>query len=67
VKVDLLAGGGGGARYARGLRDALGPGELTVLGNVGDDVEILGLHVSPDLDSLLYRLAALIDFRPRRE
>ena len=36
-------------------------GELTVVGNVGDDLEILGLHVSPDLDSLLYTLAGLID------
>ena len=61
MKVVLLSGGGGGARFARGLDDALEPGELTVIGNVGDDVEILGLHVSPDLDSLLYTLAGLID------
>ena len=39
----------------------LPPGDLTVVGNVGDDLEILGLHVSPDLDSLLYTLAGLID------
>jgi LPPG:FO 2-phospho-L-lactate transferase len=61
VKVVLLSGGGGGARFARGLAATLDPGELTVIGNVGDDVEILGLHVSPDLDSLLYTLAGLID------
>jgi LPPG:FO 2-phospho-L-lactate transferase len=61
VRVVLLAGGGGGARFARGLADALPAGDLTVVGNVGDDVEILGLHVSPDLDSLLYTLAGLID------
>jgi LPPG:FO 2-phospho-L-lactate transferase len=61
VRVVLLAGGGGGARFAAGLHDVLGPGELTVVGNVGDDAEILGLHVSPDLDSLLYTLAGLID------
>jgi len=61
VKVVLLSGGGGGARFARGLHDTLEPGELTVIGNVGDDVDILGLHVSPDLDSLLYTLAGLID------
>ena len=42
VKVVLLSGGGGGARFARGLHDVLAPGELTVVGNVGDDVEILG-------------------------
>jgi len=61
VRVVVLSGGGGGARFARGLQDALAPGELTVVGNVGDDVEVLGLHVSPDLDSLLYALAGLID------
>ena len=61
MKVVLLAGGGGGARFARGLQDVLGPGKLTVVANVGDDVEILGLHVSPDLDSLLYVLAGLLD------
>lgn len=61
MKVVLLSGGGGGARFARGLAGVLEPGELTVVGNVGDDTEVLGLHVSPDLDSLLYTLAGLID------
>jgi LPPG:FO 2-phospho-L-lactate transferase len=61
VKVVLLSGGGGGARFARGLASALEPPELTVVGNVGDDVEILGLHVSPDVDSLVYTLADLVD------
>jgi LPPG:FO 2-phospho-L-lactate transferase len=61
VRVVLLSGGGGGARFARGLSSVLAPGELTVIGNVGDDLEILGLHVSPDLDSLLYALGGLID------
>src|SRR5206468_12643267 len=35
--------------------------DVTVIGNVGDDVEVLGLHVSPDLDSVLYALAGLND------
>jgi LPPG:FO 2-phospho-L-lactate transferase len=61
VKVVLLSGGVGGARFARGLQDALEPGELTIVGNVGDDLEINGLHVSPDLDSILYTLAGLAD------
>ena len=61
MRVVLLSGGGGGARFARGLAGVLEPGELTVIGNVGDDLEFLGLHVSPDLDSLLYTLAGLID------
>jgi LPPG:FO 2-phospho-L-lactate transferase len=41
----------------------VGPAATTVLGNVGDDVEVLGLHVSPDLDSILYALAGLADDR----
>jgi LPPG:FO 2-phospho-L-lactate transferase len=61
VRVTCLSGGVGGAKLARGLQDALAPGELTVIGNVGDDVEVLGLHVSPDLDSVLYALAGLND------
>jgi LPPG:FO 2-phospho-L-lactate transferase len=61
VKVVLLSGGGGGARFARGLQGVLAPGGLTVIGNVGDDLEIMGVHVSPDLDSLLYTLGDLID------
>jgi LPPG:FO 2-phospho-L-lactate transferase len=61
VTIVLLSGGVGGARFARGLQESLAPGELTIVGNVGDDVEVLGLYVSPDLDSLLYTLAGLSD------
>ena len=61
MKVACLSGGVGGAKLAAGLHDVLAPGELTVIGNVGDDVEVLGLHVSPDLDSVLYALAGLND------
>ena len=61
MRVVLLSGGVGGARFACGLQEALAPGELTVIGNVGDDVEVLGLHISPDLDSVLYALSGLND------
>ena len=61
MKVVCLSGGVGGAKLARGLQDVLAPGELTVIGNVGDDVSVLGMHVSPDLDSVLYALAGLND------
>jgi LPPG:FO 2-phospho-L-lactate transferase len=61
VRVTLLAGGVGGARFARGLVAAVDPAEVTIIGNVGDDVELLGLHVSPDLDTVLYTLAGRID------
>jgi LPPG:FO 2-phospho-L-lactate transferase len=59
--IVALSGGVGGARFLRGLADVVDPAELTVVGNVGDDVEVLGLHVSPDLDSILYALAGLGD------
>ena len=61
MKVALLSGGVGGARFARGLVDAVDPACVTVIGNVGDDLEVLGLAVSPDLDSILYTLAGLHD------
>ena len=57
----MLSGGVGGARFVRGLVDLVGPREVTVIGNVGDDTEVLGLYISPDLDSLLYTLADLND------
>ena len=60
-RVAVLSGGVGGARFLRGLVEATDPEGITVLGNVGDDVEVLGLHVSPDLDSILYALAGLSD------
>jgi LPPG:FO 2-phospho-L-lactate transferase len=47
----------------RGVVDVAGAAATTVVGNVGDDVEVLGLHVSPDLDSILYMLAGLADER----
>ncbi|MCP2266445.1 2-phospho-L-lactate transferase [Promicromonospora thailandica] len=66
MNVTLLAGGVGGARLAHGLDLALGatsggtPG-LTVVVNVGDDVELHGLAISPDIDTVLYTLAGLND------
>ena len=61
MKVVVLSGGVGGARFLQGLVEAVEPSDVTVIGNVGDDVEVLGLHVSPDLDSILYALAGLND------
>jgi LPPG:FO 2-phospho-L-lactate transferase len=61
VNVSVLAGGLGGSRLARALAETIEPAELTVIGNVGDDVEVLGLHVSPDLDTVLYTLAGRLD------
>jgi LPPG:FO 2-phospho-L-lactate transferase len=61
LNVAVLSGGVGGARFVRGVVDVAGGAETSVIGNVGDDVEVLGLHVSPDLDSILYALAGLGD------
>jgi LPPG:FO 2-phospho-L-lactate transferase len=61
MKVTVLAGGTGGARMALALAETVGAENVTVIGNTGDDLEILGLHVSPDLDSILYTLAGLLD------
>jgi LPPG:FO 2-phospho-L-lactate transferase len=58
VKVAVLSGGVGGARFLSGLVPLA---DVTVIGNVGDDVEVLGLHVSPDLDSVLYTLTGRSD------
>jgi LPPG:FO 2-phospho-L-lactate transferase len=61
MKVTVLTGGGGGARFLRGLVAAMDPAAVTAIVNVGDDLEVLGLAVSPDLDSVLYALAGLAD------
>ena len=57
----VLCGGLGGSRFVDALARAVGPERVTAIVNVGDDVEILGLDVSPDLDTVLYTLAGLLD------
>jgi len=59
-RVTLLAGGVGGARFARGLLASVPPADVTIVGNVGDDLEHWGLSISPDLDTLLYTLSGRI-------
>lgn len=62
--IALLAGGTGGAKLAVGLRDRLaadGDGELRVIANSGDDIEIYDAHVSPDPDLITFRLAGVLD------
>jgi LPPG:FO 2-phospho-L-lactate transferase len=55
--ITVLTGGTGGAKFVDGLRQLLPPRELTLIVNTGDDLEWWGLHVSPDLDSIMYVLA----------
>ena len=59
----VLAGGSGGAKLARGMLDVVGPQELVVIANTGDDVEIYGAYVSPDPDLVTFWLADRIDER----
>ncbi|MBS3794453.1 MAG: 2-phospho-L-lactate transferase [Candidatus Thorarchaeota archaeon] len=61
MKVVALSGGIGGAKLALGLYKVLEKNELTVIANTGDDIDILGLSVSPDLDILMYTLADMVD------
>jgi LPPG:FO 2-phospho-L-lactate transferase len=61
--VVLLAGGTGGAKLARGMLDVVGPDDLVVIANTGDDIEIYGAHVSPDPDLVTFWLADRIDER----
>jgi LPPG:FO 2-phospho-L-lactate transferase len=61
VKVAVLTGGVGGARFLRGVVEVVDPAGVSAVVNVGDDLEVLGLAVSPDLDSVLYALAGLAD------
>lgn len=60
-RVTLLAGGVGGAKLAEGLAASRYGRALTVIGNIADDHEFHGLHVSPDIDTLIYSLAGLVD------
>lgn len=62
-KVVVLAGGTGGAKLARGMLDVVGAGELVVIANTADDIEIYGAYVSPDPDLVTFWLADRIDER----
>src|SRR5437867_2951138 len=61
VRVAALAGGTGAAKLLRGLAASLDSSALSVVVNTGDDAEVWGLHVSPDLDSVMYALAGVLD------
>jgi LPPG:FO 2-phospho-L-lactate transferase len=61
--VVVLAGGTGGAKLARGMLDVVGRGELVVVANTGDDIEIYGAYVSPDPDLVTFWLADRVDER----
>jgi LPPG:FO 2-phospho-L-lactate transferase len=60
VRIALLAGGTGGAKLAAGMQEEIGS-DLSVIANTGDDIETLGVHVSPDPDLVTYWLSGEID------
>jgi LPPG:FO 2-phospho-L-lactate transferase len=59
--ITVLAGGVGAARFLSGLMQVVPPDQITAVVNVGDDVVLHGLHISPDLDTVTYTLAGAID------
>src|SRR2546421_578906 len=61
TRIVALAGGTGAAKLLRGLAASLDSSALSVVVNTGDDAEVWGLHVSPDLDSVMYALAGVLD------
>jgi LPPG:FO 2-phospho-L-lactate transferase len=61
MRVVTLAGGTGAAKLLRGLATCVPPRDLTVIGNTGDDTEVWGLSISPDLDTVTYALAGVLD------
>jgi LPPG:FO 2-phospho-L-lactate transferase len=59
MKVVALAGGVGGAKLAAGLQDVLPAGDLSIAVNTADDFDLWGLHICPDLDTVMYTLAGM--------
>jgi LPPG:FO 2-phospho-L-lactate transferase len=57
--IVALAGGVGAARFLDGLARVVDPGRLFIIGNTADDAEVHGLHISPDLDTVMYTLAGI--------
>lgn len=61
MRITLLTAGTGGRKLLAGFTQLMGPEALTVIANTGDDFVHLGLFISPDVDSILYQLAGLLD------
>ena len=60
-EVVVLAGGVGAARFLEGVVRVVDPARVTASVNTGDDAEFFGLHVSPDIDTVLYTLAGVVE------
>ena len=62
--ITVLSGGVGAARFLQGLVQVLPQRQVTIVSNTGDDLEMFGLHVSPDIDIVIYHLAGLVNEDP---
>lgn len=61
MKITALAGGIGASKFLLGLADVMPPEQITVIANTGDDIELFGLRISPDIDTVTYTLARVIN------
>jgi LPPG:FO 2-phospho-L-lactate transferase len=61
MKITALAGGIGASKFLVGLASILPPEDVTIIANTGDDVELFGLRISPDIDTITYTLAGVIN------
>jgi LPPG:FO 2-phospho-L-lactate transferase len=61
MKITALAGGIGASKFLLGLAGVMPPEDVTIIANTGDDIELFGLRISPDIDTLTYTLAGVIN------
>ena len=61
MKITALAGGIGAAKLLLGLSRVMPPEEITIIANTGDDIELFGLRICPDIDTLAYTLSGVIN------
>ena len=61
MKITALAGGIGASKFLLGLSAVMAPDEITIIANTGDDIELFGLRICPDIDTVTYTLGGVID------
>src|SRR5262249_8315666 len=61
MKITALAGGVGASKFLLGLAQVMPPEDITIIANTGDDIELFGLRISPDIDTVTYTLAGVIN------
>ena len=61
MKITALAGGTGASKLLLGLAGVMTPDDITIIANTGDDIELFGLRICPDIDTVTYTLAGVIN------